>query len=480
MMLEVQDLSVKAGDTRLLGPVSFGVPAGECLVIMGETGAGKSLIAQSVMGSLPPALEASGEIALNGRRIDTLDTRAREALWGRDIAMLPQEPWRALDPLAIALNQVGETHHLVAGLTEREARTRAGSDFRKLGLAGAESLRPGQLSGGMGQRVAFAAAMAGGASVLLADEPTKGLDRLRMEAALELLKAVPDEGGALVVITHDVSVAREMGGRILVLKQGACVEQGATRAVLEAPQHAYTRALIEADPRRWERPTDAPGSETVLQAKDLAVGRAGRVLFEHLDLSLSRGERLAVLGPSGSGKTTLLDTLAGLLPAVSGTVRRAGDVGPTGVQKIYQEPPAAFPSRVSLGTNLKDIAALHAIPWSDIETLLNRLLIGPALLERRPDAVSGGELQRIAIARALAVRPAVLLADEPTSRLDPLTQMDTLRLLADVSTAAGTAILLVTHDEAIANNWAHFVIEPVENRASRPSNRSRGEEAATQ
>jgi peptide/nickel transport system ATP-binding protein len=453
-MLEARNLTVATQQLSLMGPIDLSVAAGHSLVIMGESGAGKSLIAQAIMGSLPPSLSVKGEISLNGARIDDLSESERDTLWGKQIALLPQEPWLALDPLMKSIKQVSETHRLVAGHPRRAAQELAARDFKLLGLNDAEFKRADELSGGMCQRVAFAAALAGGAPVLLADEPTKGLDDDRARKIVRLLMQTSEKGGALIVITHDVAVANAVGGQMLVLKDGLCIEQGETSELLSRPRHRYTQELIAADPSNWESIQPQRSQHAVLTAKDLTVGHGETPLIERFDLSLARGERIAVTGPSGVGKTTLLDTLAGLLTPLHGTITRDKQIEPTGIQKIYQDPPAAFAKHVSLATSLKDVAKHHLIDWCEIAELLERLKVNPEMLSRLPSQVSGGELQRIAIARALAVRPAVLLADEPTSRLDPITQRMTMQLLASECEQAQTAVVLVTHDPDIAAQWA--------------------------
>ncbi|WP_299622119.1 ABC transporter ATP-binding protein [Pelagibius sp.] len=457
--IAVDALSVFFGATRLLGPVSFRVAAGETLVIMGETGAGKSLTAQAILGTLPKELRAEGKVTINGRQVDTLSPTDRSALWGRDIATLPQEPWLALDPLMQAGRQVAEAHRYVAGLPPEGARNACVRDFETLGLVGAERRLPGALSGGMAQRVAFAAATAGRAPILLADEPTKGLDAERHARVVGLLTQVPKDGGALLVITHEAAVARALGGNIIVLRDGRVIEQGQTDQILAKPQEPYTQDLLAADPQAWPRSGTAPDGAVVLTAEGLAVTRGDRVLIEGFDLSLRAGERVAVTGPSGVGKTTLLDTLAGLIAPARGNVQRAKSLGRHAVQKLYQDPPAAFPPHVPLEQSLRDVARLHGVTWDRVTEYLIALNLLPDLLERRPDAVSGGELQRISVARALTVGPVVLLADEPTSRLDPITQRQTLELLAGITEAKGISIVLVTHHAAIAENWAHQSIE---------------------
>jgi len=457
--IRVESLTVSVHDRRLVGPISFSIPVGDMLIVMGETGAGKSLIAQAILGALPRGLTGTGKIWLAGERIDALAPAARARLWGRRIAMLPQEPWRALDPLMEAALQVAETHRFVRGLRSQAAAYAANADFAALGLVGAERRLPGALSGGMAQRVAFAAAKAGQAPILVADEPTKGLDADRRDAVIDLLARVPAEGGALLTITHHIDVARQLGGELLILKDGAVVEAGATAAVLKSPAARYTRALIAAAPEAWHRPPSMPPGNTLLAAHGIAVERGGHRLFQGLNLAIRAGERVAVTGPSGAGKTSLLDVFAGLLRPAEGEVWRAPVVGRTGVQKLYQDPPAAFPPRLTLRRALADVARLHRVEWDRAVELLEQLKIDLALLDRRPDAVSGGELQRIALARVLLIAPAVVLADEPTSRLDPIIQSEIMSLIAEVTTREKTALVLVTHDHTIAENWADRQID---------------------
>ena len=456
--IKVDALSVFAGSARLIGPVSFAVSASDTLVIMGETGAGKSLIAQAILGTLPGALRAEGQIEVNGRRVDTLSQVDRAAMWGHEIATLPQEPWRALDPLMRSFRQVAESFRYVAGKARADAHKETQGAFVSLGLTGAENRLPGALSGGMAQRVAFAAATAGNAPILLADEPTKGLDHERHIKVIELLAEVPAAGGTLVAITHAVSVALRLGGHLIVLRDGQLVEQGPVEAVLSKPSSSYTQELLDADPQSWQHSEPHPAGDVLLTAQNLAIERNGKTLISGFDLTLCAGERIALVGPSGIGKTSLLDALAGLLPPSAGSVVRAASLSRHAVQKLYQDPPAAFPARVPLRLALRDVARLHQTDWSRVAQILEHLGIHPSLLERTPDAVSGGELQRISIVRALTVRPRVLLADEPTSRLDPITQRDTLAMLEQVAAEENIAVVLVTHDPDIASKWADRVV----------------------
>lgn len=452
--LELDEVTVGAPGATIVGPVSLALEPGGCVTVMGETGAGKSLLAQAVIGALPPGLTATGRINLGGNRVDRAAHAGRAALWGRTVTLLPQEPWRALNPIMRSGSQVEETHRHVAGRSVRDARAATRADLLELDLPAAERRLPGTLSGGMAQRIAFAAAKAGGAPLVIADEPTKGLDADRVETVTALLKRVPDEGGALLTITHDLRLARRLGGECVILKGGVVVEAGPSERLLSRPGSEYGRAMLAAEPSAWSLPQPAATGESVLRAEALTVGRGGRALVREFDLQLRRSERISIVGPSGSGKTSLLDTLAGLLPPLSGRLRRGPGLPPTAVQKLYQDPPAAFPNRVALLASLRDVSRRHAVPWERVEELLAALGVGSGLLHRRPTEVSGGELQRIALARVLMIRPAVLLADEPTSRMDPITQASVIRLIARAAAQHGSAVVLVTHDREIAERWA--------------------------
>jgi len=457
--IEVTNLSVFAGPRRLLGPVSFALAEGETLVVMGETGAGKSLIAQAILGTLPASLRMEGKISLNERRVDTLDIVARAALWGREITTLPQEPWLALGPLMASWRQVAETHRYVAGSTRENAKRQAAKDLVALGIDPAETRLPGQLSGGMAQRVAFASATAGRAPILLADEPTKGLDHERRNTVVGLLAEVPQNDGTLLAITHEAFVARALGGKVIVLRDGNLIEQGRTADVIAQPQAAYTKELLAADPINWTNSPAVAHGAPVLTAQNLKIGRGAKTLIKNFDLTLHAGEKIAVVGPSGVGKSTLLDVLAGLIKPLKGSVKRASGMDRHAVQKLYQDPPAAFPRHVKLEQTLKDIAELHGTPWCYIESKLEELKLATELLDRLPSAVSGGELQRISIIRALTVRPKILLADEPTNRLDPITQRETMDLLAEISEREKVAVVLVTHDKDMAEKWADKTLD---------------------
>jgi len=457
-LLKVEDVTVAEGNAPILHPVSLHLDAGEPLVILGETGSGKSLLAQALMGTLPRGLSARGRVRLGDRLLDAGRPEGFRPLWGSEIAVLPQEPWLSLDPLMRAERQVAEAHWLVRGLDGAQARARAGADLDRLGLTGAGQRYPHELSGGMAQRVAIAAARAGGARIVIADEPTKGLDAARRDEVADLLLRELARGGGLLVITHDLALARRIGGRMIVLREGRVVETGPTATVMGAPMQAYTRELIAADPENWAARKRTAAGATVLTASGLAADRGGARLFSDLSFDLAEARILGVTGPSGCGKSTLGDVVLGLVRPSAGRVDKAEGLAPTALQKLYQDPVAAFPRHRSLGRTLSDVARRHGQAQDRIDALMPRLGLAPVLLTRRPDAVSGGELQRLALLRLLLVRPKFIFADEPTSRLDPITQKQVIDLLSETAEAEGCTIMLVSHDPALVGRTADDVL----------------------
>lgn len=455
--VEIDGLVVRAGSVALLRGISIAVQAGEPFTLIGETGSGKTLVADALMGTLAPELGAEGRVVIGDDVFAADDREGRRALWGRRVAMLPQEPWLALDPLMRSADQIAEVHRFLGGADRPAAMARAHDDLDRFGLRRADRRFPFQLSGGMAQRVAFAAATASGASVLIADEPTKGLDAALRTQVGGMLRSIADGGAALLTITHDMALAAALGGQVAVMLDGAIVEQGPAATVLSRPTHDYTRRLLAADPSSWApRPTRSRG-ECVLKGRALGLSLGGARVFEQLDIEVRAGEWLAISGGSGSGKTSLGNVLLGLRAPDSGRVLRPSGIAPIRYQKVYQDPVASFPPERKLGAVLDDVARRHRLPSSVAGDLLRRLGVA-GLMDRMPAQVSGGELQRIALARVLMLRPAFLFADEPTSRLDPISQQETMAIVHDACSEAGCAVLLVTHDQALARATSDRVI----------------------
>ncbi|RJS45685.1 ABC transporter ATP-binding protein [Nocardioides cavernaquae] len=460
-MIRLADIRICHGARVLVDIEEVALTRGSAVTLVGESGSGKSLLAQALVGNLPHGLEVSGRLDIDGRVTRLDDLNARRALWGRRIVQLPQEPALALDPTMRVLGQVAEGH-------PRRARRRGRSDahaaaherLAAVGLPHVSRAWPHTLSGGMAQRVAFAAATVGDAPLLVADEPTKGLDPIAVDRLATLLEEHVAAGGALLTITHDLDLARRLGGQVLVMRRATVTESGPADQVLVNPGSPYTRRLIDAEPRHWDTAWPVPPEgQTLIRGTGLTKAYDGNTVLADLDVDLAAGERVALTGPSGAGKTTLGNVLAGLVRPDTGVVERSAALRSGGVQKLYQDPVLSFPQRQRLQSAFGDVLRRHRIDPTELDRLLGELGLDPSLLARRPGQVSGGELQRLAVIRALLVRPQVLLADEPTSRLDPITQEETVRALMDAVVARGIALLLVTHDPDLARKVCQRSIE---------------------
>ncbi|WP_222429732.1 ABC transporter ATP-binding protein [Cobetia crustatorum] len=477
IVLEAEAVSVMlrgavSAQPPLLSPLSLSLQAGEPLVVIGETGSGKSLLAQALLGTLPRELAASGSLWLDGTEYPLHTPANRQPLWGRRMAVLPQEPWLALDPLMKVVKQVGEAYRLVARSGAQASRQAAQADLAQLGIAAASEQLPGKLSGGMAQRVAFAAARAGGAPLLIADEPTKGLDAVRVsEIGDMLLKSLAETPRAgLLVITHDMALARQIGGRLMVMCKGEVIEQGETREVMAAPTHPYTRRLIAAAPEAWpevprsmcDAPAESSSRKAIIRAEGLTVARSKQPLLRDVNLSMSNGEIVGIQGVSGCGKSSLGDALLGLLASREGQVLR-DDVA-MHYQKLYQDPVAIFPPYRTLGRLLKDIISRHRLDDGELPGLMERLALAPELLARLPGQVSGGELQRFALLQLMLIKPRFIFADEPTSRLDPLVQQEVIAQMVAMVREQGMALMLVSHDTALLRKVADRVLVVEEGR----------------
>ena len=457
--LVLDGVTVDGPQGRIVHPAALTLRPGVPVALLGETGSGKSLLMQAVMGTLPAGLRAGGSIRLSGMDLLRLDDAARRALWGRHLAMLPQEPWVALDPLMRVEAQVAEVPRYVLGASWSEAKRHAAAALAALGLAGAGRRYPFQLSGGMCQRVALAATRVAGAAGLLADEATKGLDAALRDNVSLLLREEAATGKIVLAITHDVAVARDLGGDVGVMLAGEIVEFGPAEQVLRRPRHDYTKRLLAAEPASWAAWPRGVAGEVLVEGRGLSKDFGAGPLFTDMALDLRAGARTALFGPSGSGKSTLGNVLLGLLPPDAGTVRRAAGLGVPLVQKLYQDPVAAFAPRRTLADSIGAVVQRHRLDPRAVVYWMEALRLPEGLLARPPSEVSGGELQRFALLRAMLPKPRVLFADEPTSRLDPLTQQEVMERLREALDETGAALLLVTHDRDLAACVASDIVE---------------------
>lgn len=450
----------------LVDDVSLSVPRGGVLTLIGETGSGKSLIAQAVFGLLPAGLSVSGDIKVGGHEpIPASEPKRLAALWREQIMLIPQEPSAALDPTMRVKRQM-----VLAGLHE-EAIKPALAAFDLPGST-AEAY-PFTLSGGMAQRVLVASALGVGAPIIVADEPTKGLDADRVTHAIATLKRLSAAGRSLLVITHDRRLAEELPGELAIIRNGRVIEHGPSAGLLSAPQSDYARTWLAADPRHWPRcHRCCDMTSLALSAHGLSFGWPnGGMLFEDLDLHLPKGGVLAISGPSGSGKSTLGDILLGLRPPIAGSVEWGGvDIVADKsairrlrqcYQKLHQDPIKAFVPHLTLDRQFRVLEEVKPglRVAHDLPPLLDRLQVKSDLLSRRPSEISGGEAQRLALARILLLEPVAIVADEPTSRLDPVIQRETMLLLRAIVDQRGLGLILISHDKAILSAIADDHLE---------------------
>lgn len=497
-LLEVRDLRVRFGAKEVVRGVDFAIAPGEKLALVGESGSGKTITALSLLRLVADA-EISGQALWNERNMLSFSERSMRALRGGEIAMVFQEPMTALNPLLTVGAQIAEVLQLKRGQTAAEAAQGAIALLAKTGIPEPErraGALPHQLSGGQRQRAMIAMALASAPRLLLADEPTTALDVTLRGQILELLSELQRETGmAVLLITHDLNLVRRFADRVAVMEQGLLVEQGPVAEVFARPRHPYTQRLLASRPRRDvpEGPVD-PNVPPVLQAQGLRVAyptplpgwrgwfRQGRFeAVKGVDLRLPPGRTLGIVGESGSGKSTLAQAILGLLP-FEGQLQVAGQAwekpamrnSPANqalrrqVQVVFQDPFSSLSPRLTVEEIVGEGLRVHA-PEADAAERRRRVLavldeVGlteaqfPGLLARYPHAFSGGQRQRLAIARALIVQPRLLVLDEPTSALDVTIQQQVLSLLQRLQREKGLAYLLITHDVDVVRAMAHEVL----------------------
>lgn len=494
-LLVVRDLSISyhaSGQaTQAVKHLAFSLAQGETVAIVGESGSGKSTLANALLGLLPGTARIdSGQLWVDGLDVVRASERQKRQLRGRTVGLVPQDPMVSLNPILRIGQQIGEALVLAQGGRSRSVDADVLELLAQVGLdnpAVRARQYPHELSGGMRQRVLIAIALAGNPRLIIADEPTSALDVTVQRKILDhLQRLVAERGISLLIITHDLGMATDRADRLLVMKQGELVEQGPPAQIVQAPQHPYTRALLNAAPafsaRRQPRQL-APGAKPILSLQGVGKtfelpkvkGQDNRfVALQGLDLQVHPGQTLAIVGESGSGKSTALRIALGLeAPSQGHVLFDQQDVTGHGwrqfrplrrrMQLVQQNPFAALDPRFTVFHSIVEpLVSFGLLKGAALEQrareLIERVHLPLHYLDRLPRELSGGQRQRVAIARALALQPELLLLDEPVSALDVSVQAQILALLDELQRELGMAYVLVSHDLAVVASMADQVL----------------------
>ncbi len=487
-MLDVSGLTVTIGGATLVHDVSLHVDAGECVALVGASGSGKTVTARAALGlSAPGAVVRADRLDLDRTDVRGLSERRWRRLRGSTVGYVGQEALGALDPLRPVGREVADALRLHTDLraTDRVEAVRAALAAVGLDPALATDGRlAGTLSGGMRQRALIAAATVASPALVVADEPTTALDAAVAVTVMEQLRAAQQRGAGLLVITHDLGLVAGWADRVVVVDDGTVVEDGPVAAVLDAPAHPATRALVRAARSGADRsraPVPATDSPPVLDGVGLTRVFDGVPAVQDLAVAVRPGRVTGVIGASGSGKTTVARMLLGLETPDAGTVTLDG--GPWvplpererrdrrhRVAAVVQDPGATFDERWTvervLADALTDGGARRATgALADrVGAALRQVGLDPALRSRPPRTLSGGQRQRLAIARALASSPEVVVLDEPVTALDATVQDAVLTLLERLRDETGVAMLFVSHDLRAVRRMADDVLVVHEGR----------------
>jgi peptide/nickel transport system ATP-binding protein len=484
--------TVDGGQIEAVKDVSFTLRKGQTIALVGESGSGKSVTARAIMKLLTKRAKVSEktEILYAGRDMAHLSDREMRKLRGNRLTMIFQEPMSSLNPVYTIGAQLAEVLRIHQKISKPDALKRAVELLAEVQIPDPEARvqqYPHQLSGGQRQRVMIAMALANNPDVLIADEPTTALDVTVQAEILNLIKALKEKNGmAVILITHDLTVVRQFADHVYVMQHGLVREEGPTEQVFTNPQNPYTKRLLGSEPKG--RANLLEGSpETVLEGRDVRVtytlrkGGAFRGTFndlqavDGLSLNLKRGETLGLVGESGSGKTTFGQALLRLNKLTGGEVEFLGNrldgLDRAGMkpyrqrmQIVFQDPFSSLNPRMSVrqiieeGLIVNGIGRDHKDRVERVRQALRDAGLPDTILSRFPHEFSGGQRQRLAIARAVALEPEFILLDEPTSALDLSVQAQIIDLLRKLQRDKGLSYLFISHDLKVIRALCHRVI----------------------
>ena len=518
-LLNVKNLSIAFGDTKVIHDISYHLNTNEILGIVGESGSGKSVSSLAILGLLPKGISkiTSGTIEFLDQELTLLNLKAYQKIRGNDIAMIFQEPMSSLNPSMTCGKQVEEILFQHTSLSKKEVKDEVISLFEKVKLPLPQRVYgayPHEISGGQKQRVMIAMAIACKPKILIADEPTTALDvTVQKEIILLLRQLQNEENMSILFISHDLSLVSEIADRILVMYKGEIVEQGTAINIFKHPKHSYTKALINSRPQldvRLKRlPTikdfiDKTTDKTIVTTEERKtfhksiyskaplleiinlekefVSKSGWFTkpssfkaVNQVSFKLYEGETLGLVGESGCGKSTLANAILQLDRATSGKIIYKGsDITLLSkakirslrkdIQIIFQDPYASLNPRIPIGKAIMEPMKVHHIGISEkdrkekVIEILQKVGLEVDHFYRYPHEFSGGQRQRIGIARAISLQPKLIICDESVSALDISVQAQVLNLLNDLKQNFGFTYIFISHDLAVVNYMSDQLI----------------------